>query len=547
VLVRFGHHHGSAARRAAAPGRESGYVLVLGSALMIGMLLFSSLVVDVGSVYAERRRDQSAADAGASAAAQDLRSSPATAAAAAIDYAERGLGKDLSDAAWNSCTTDTGALPVRAASFNCVSYNTTRSRVRVRVPDQYTDTAFADVIGIDRMRHSAFAVAGITQRGFGGVLPFGMPAGGGAGEGYACIKSNSGGQSQAPCNGPDSGNFGTIDITFFGSEDHGTTKSCGSGDARTLRIPNNIAVGSDHELGIYTNVETIDSNSCASNLPLPTAARTETGNLSAAVEAGLLSGTSFSDGSPARLQRRDPGLLAGAGRTRSIRGNSVDDNGLWTFIPESLNSNSGSGGDVPASCERDQFVDSSGNPTTANLPARVSAHVRNLSVADRMLALLTRCFSHYSGNAWGGGASAGMPALSPAEPRDGCATMPAPCTDPVFGLNTSTTDSPDLYDIQLTPRFAYVPELTGSFPSGSSSAVRFRAFRPVYIQRLTLGTGSGATNFDPGVGTSALNPSGNGVREVTLWVFPEDMLPGRLQESGAAYAVGVNRFVQLLR
>ncbi len=520
-------------------------MLALGAIVMTSLMVLAALVVDVGVVYAERRRDQAAADAGALAAAQEALD-PTAAATKAIEYAEKTLGVDLPDTTWNSCASDPGRMARPVTGFNCISFNNARNRIRVRIPDRYYETSFARVIGVKKMRHSAYAIAGLAQGGFGGVLPFGMPAGAGSGDGYACIKSNSGGQSDAPCNGPDSGNFGTIDITFFGSESHGTSQSCGSGDARTLRIPNNIAVGSDHQLGTYVSSELVDSTACATTTPSPNAAKTETGNLSNAVESGMLAGSVFSDGGPARLQRTDENLFGGNGRMRSVRGNLVDDNGLWSFISPALASGGGPGGNVPRSCQRDQFVDASGNPTMANLPANIRTHVEDLALSERMLALMTRCFAHYNGNAWGGGASAGLPALVPPEPRTGCGAMPQPCTDPVFAYNTTTGDSPNLFDIQYTPRFAYVPEIIGTFPNGSSQPVRFKAFRPVFIQRLTLGSGGNARTFDPGISSDALNVSGNGVREVTLWVFPQGMLPSILDQSGAAYAIGVNRFVQLM-
>ncbi|MGI8709711.1 MAG: hypothetical protein ACR2LA_01775, partial [Acidimicrobiales bacterium] len=244
----------------------------------------------------------------------------------------------------------------RRAGRNCISFSSANSRIRVRIPGQYYSTAFGRVVGKNQIRHSAFAIAGVSQRGFGGVLPFGMPAGAGTGDGYACIKSNSGGQSEAPCDGPDSGNFGTIDIGFFGNEDLGTTQNCGSGQSRTLRIPNNIAAGSDHELGMWpTGGSTLADSpaACSANTPSPNAANTETGNLSDAVESGFIQGDAgaFSDGGPARLRRFDNALFAGSGKKVTVRGKTgVDNNGLWTFIPTNLT------GDVPASCHREQFV-----------------------------------------------------------------------------------------------------------------------------------------------------------------------------------------------
>lgn len=527
---------------------ERGVVLVLAALAMVTMLVIAALVVDIGGLYAARRQDQNSADAAALAAVQDI-SDRTSARKSAIDYAEDDLGVDLSDSAWNSCTTDAGALAVRAPGFNCVSFNSSNSRIRVRIPTQNYQAAFAGIIGKQQLPHNAFAVAGIFQRGFGGVLPFGMPSGAGAGDGYACIKSNSGGQSEAPCDGPDSGNFGTVDLGQFGNEDLGTGLDCGSGGSRTARIPNNIAVGSDHMLGMWSpgGSELIDApDACTAQASSPNAAMTETGNLSGPVEDGFIGGGpgSFSDRGPARLRRLDPKLFNGASQTRTVRGYpGIDNNGLWSFIPADLS------GDVPDSCHRDQFVDSAGNPTTANLPARVRVHVQAMSLQDRMLSLLRRCFAHYGGSSWTGNGVAGAPAISPPESRTGC-TEPAgsPCTGPVFSMDSTPAENPNLYDIQYTPRFAYVPEMAeAKFPNGSSQPVHFKRFRAVFIQRLVLGTGNNATAFDPGISNAPLSVSGNGIREVTLFVFPSSMLPNGLGTSNAPNEFGKNRFGGLVR
>lgn len=521
--------------------------LVIAVLVLTSLLLMSAIVVDIGKVYAHRRQDQSAADSASLAAAQDM-GLEATAVAEAKKVAHQNLGLTLSPEAWNSCAGDANRLTTAAAGSNCISFNSSRSRIRVRIPDQYVSTGFSSVMGIEEVRHAAFATAAITQRGFGGVLPFGMPSGAGSGDGYACIKSNSGGLADGPCNGPSSGNFGTIDLSLFGNEDLGTTTSCGSGDTRS-RISNNIAVGSDHDLEARGgDPRRVDTAMCASLTPGSNSANTQTGNNAGPVGTGMFSGSGFSDGGPARLQRTDPSLFDGAGRTRLVNGHEVDDNPLWLFIPPSLTSSAAPEGQVPKSCERNQFVDAAGIPTTASLPSSIQAHLSGLAEADRMLLLMQRCMTHYRGQAWGGGAVPGKPALDPAEPRQGCAgaIATAPCTAPVFSLDSSSGDAPDLYDIQYTPRFAYVPELAGTFPSGSSEPVDFAGFRPVFIQRLTIGNGNGATRFDPGVGSPPASPVETAVREITLWVFPDGMLPGRLGDDDAPYAVGVNRFVQLV-
>jgi hypothetical protein len=179
-------------------------------------------------------------------------------------------------------------------------------------------------------------------------------------------------------------------------------------------------------------------------------------------------------------------------------------------------------------------------PSQSNLPASVVNHLKSLPSQDQAVKLLQRCFSHYLGKPWTDGGS-----FVPGETRTGCGVLPAPCTGAVFSLNSSTTESPDLWDIQYTPRFAYVPELAGSFPSGSSQAVSFARFRATFVQRLTIQNLASPGYFDPGFAP----PSGGklAVNEATVFVFPQAMLPNGLSEDGAPFAVGKNRFVQLVR
>ncbi|QYG92538.1 hypothetical protein HC251_08835 [Iamia sp. SCSIO 61187] len=512
--------------------------IVIMGMVLTALLITAAIVVDIGAVYAARRSDQSGADHGALGAAQDL-NDEAEAVSRAKSVVHDNLGRTLTAAEWNSCGTDAGSLEVRAAGANCISFNGARSRVRVRIPDQYVATGFASIVGIDRIRHTAFAIAGVNQRGFGGVLPFGMPAAAGSGDGYACVKSNPGGLSSGPCAGPSAGNFGTIDLSLYGNEDVGTTKSCGPGDTSD-RIANNVAVGTDHRLEVYvTGSVKVDTAYCEDLLPGPNAARTETGTNHSAVGRGLFSGREFTDGGPARLQRISPELFDGGGRVREVHDVLVDDNPLWAFIPPSLQSGVGPGGDVPRSCLRDQFEED------PELPGRVEQHLRSMTDANRLLALMQRCMTHYRGDAWGGGGQAGEQALTPPEPRVGCRSAGMPCTDPVFSSNVSSEDAPNLYDIQYTPRFGYVPVID-EFPTGQSTAVPFLSFQAIYLQRLTIGNGRNATIFNPGFAPEG-DGNGGDVGEVTAWVFPFGMLPGRLQEPNAPYAIGVNRFVQLVR
>ena len=453
------------------------------------------------------------------------------------------------------------------AAPNCISFDTPRNRIRVRIPDQYISTAFAQLVGFDQVRHSAFAIASTRGSGFGGVLPFGMPAGAGSSDGYACVKSGAGGLSEVPCTGPDSGNFGLIDFGFFGSVEIGTTIDCGSGYARRIRFPNNIAVGSDHEVTVKTvsSLPLIDApDACENGTPGPNSALTETGNNSGILGDGLIGPGTFSDGGPSRLRRTD---------AAAVRGYRIHHDGGWRAdrLEPAVGLHPADPDDdlerrppvLPAGpvhrYERNDRLREGERPQPVEPPclrrqppqvapgagpgreaAQRASPTTSASRGRRCSFIPQRCFAHYLGKPWTDGGS-----FVPGEARTGCDVLPAPCTGAVFSLNSSTTESPDLWDIQYTPRFAYVPELAGSFPSGSSQAVSFARFRATFVQRLTIQNLASPGYFDPGF--AAPNGGKLVVNEATVFVFPQAMLPNGLSEDGAPFAVGKNRFVQLVR
>ena len=530
---------------------ESGLTIVFVALVLLVLMIFAAFVVDVGAVYNLRRQDQSAADSGALAAARDI-SNEASAVDAAKQYANETLGTPLDDATWNSCTVDTGALAVRATSANCISFDSARSRVRVRIPDQFHQTAFGGVVGVDQMQHSAFAIAGIT-RGLAGVLPFGITGAAGGG-GHVCLKTGPAGANVPVCTGPTAGNFGFLSFSVHGTD--GRTRACGNGGSDALTIEN-MAMGADHDFSLWGPSQqphgTTAVNDEGCNL-LPNYAEGNTGNTPNNLGAGIFSGGPMSDGLGPRLRR------GSFGSRTTIEGKAnVDDNPLWKFIDPSMDSVTA---DVPESCERSQFVNGSGaiDPTFPNVDEPTRTHILNLPGTgtakrqNQMLKLLERCFDHYRGLTY-----TDFGAVTPEPPGDGpddgCS---GPCDDPVFALNSSGADAPDLFDIQYTPRFGYVPQLvctlanptatTGCLPfdNGSNGINRFADFRAIYIQRFCVGNNACDVEFDPGFGTTS---SGNDARanSLTAFVFPKNMLPGGLGQSDAPFAVGKNRFVQLVR
>lgn len=529
--------------------REGGFVLVMFALTLVSLLTFAAFAVDLGALYNHRRQDQNAADAGALAAAQELSESEADIVAAAKTYTHNTLGVTLTAAQWNSCVGDGSALTVVASGSNCISYNT--RRVRVRVPDQQYATTFGAIAGQDTFRHGAFAIASLKQEGFGGVLPYAV-TGASANGGFGCLQTNSAGRASPWC-GSTSGNFGFLDFSHYGDEDLGTTRSCQSGDTMP-RLVNNTAMGVDHDLSLageeYATTVVDAPTACNSLTPSPNAAYTQTGNLANEITQGLFYRADlFPDGQPSRLRRSDGNLFSGAGSNRTVFSRTnVDDNALWRFIPANYGPGETTTANIPSSCKRDQFVDASGSyytgVTNPDVPNDVEAFLSSPGLVqprDRILGLLARCFAHYSGSTWNGSP---VGSLSPPEARTGCSST---CTDPVFALNSSSSDTPNLYDIQYTPRFGYVPQIS-DFPSGGSDPRQFIRFRPIYLYRLLFETAGGTVIFDPGV-TPAPPDSGayQRVGETSVFVFPDGMLPGGLASADAPFEIGVNRFIRLVR
>lgn len=515
-------------------GDDRGVTLVLSALVLVTLLIFSAFAVDVGAVYNERRQDQTAADSAVLAAASP---SVITSDQAVLDEVLDRLNANIPRAEFtqadlDTCDADAGTLPVLAdvggVTYNCVSFNTSRTEVRVQVPPRQYSTMFAHLAGVDSLGHSAFAIGGTTAGGFGGVLPFAIT--GGTGSGHLCLKTGPGGLAISPCEGPTSGNFGFLNFAHFGSTALGTPTEChGQGKGR---VPANIAMGVDHDLTLYgraphENDVVEDTGTPCGSIAGPNAAYSVTGNIPGTLGEGLFSGSNFYDNRPARLQRRAETPPPYFGWT-TIGPRSLDDNPLWEFIDSSL---SGSD-DVPTSCLRSQFVEPGGGlGTMDDLPSAVRSHIGGEALNDRMRLLLERCFAHYATGEWSDDGFI--------ESASGCATYP--CSDPVFARQSQSGS----YDIQQTPRFGYVPVLVeNSFPSGGSSLMRFDRFRAIFIQRVVIGQGS-IVEFSPGLGMSE-STSDKRSQGFTAFAFPDNMLPGALG-SETAPINPANRPVRLLR
>ncbi len=542
MLIRSGRHNG-----------ERGAVLPLIALSIAALMGFAALAVDLGNVTNARRQDQINVDQATLAAAQELGDESAV-VSTAIAFANRNnTAAAFTAADFDGC--DAADQPPRFTAISgasCVSIDNTGNRVRVVLPVRESDTVFAAVLGISEFDHSAEATAAIVPLG-GSVLPLGLPNGA---SGTVCLKVGSANVPDADCNDNAAGNFGFINFAFYGSAAMNTGVDC-TGNGKNGRLANNIAAGLDHDIsvwgtGVHGAVSVLDlqNGPCgAAGLKYPNGTDTVIGNIPTVFGRGLYADDVFSDGGPARLQR--PGADYGSGPvTTSIAGVDLDDVPLYDYIGDLT------GADVPDSCHREQFVGVDGVVDTgddlAGLDPGVAQHLESKTLPDRMVALIERCTQHYQGNEWTDGGAYFDNSNNPptGELPLGCSGGSSPaCEDPVFNADSAVDVENDLWDIQYSPRFAYVPELnvTSSQLNGNTT-VLFVDIRPVFLQRVFGGNCNGTGCdfiFDPGF-QQTYNGNTEKAFAMKAFVIPGAMLPGRLGDSDAPYAIGVNRFIQLV-
>lgn len=334
---------------------EQGSILPIVALLFIVLLGFAAFTVDLGAAWAERRQDQTAADAAAMAAGLAYLSEAAPSSADTIntvmDYAARNLPDPPTEAEWQSCVDndkpdefyiplDDGGDPNDASApantYDCISMRQVSGSptlIRVRIPNRDVPTAFARVIGIDSIAITAAAIAELQYQDLADVLPFSLPAVPNPEECLGVPPNGHNDGDVAPCSdGSDSGNFGLIDSPWFGDEEGET---CFDGDYE-LRTERNIAVGLDHVVQIWPHddLPTTDDDlkgypegldNCDSALTsdppyiLLTQTGTESGNREAFSDGMIGDGPYYLDDPTA-----DPPNVPELGRLRQDGGLNVD-------------------------------------------------------------------------------------------------------------------------------------------------------------------------------------------------------------------------------
>ena len=496
MLTRGVRHLRGAYRRSCDD--ERGTIIVIFTLLLVVMLGFAALVVDVGFATQKKRQLQNAVDAAALAGAQDL-PDRVEAVATVKSYVSLDFPDGTFD--WAGCTDPNkpAGWNTLAGATDCISFDSSFTQIRVKAPGQSHATGFARVLNVTELKTNAAAQARVVSAGFGSIQPFALFSGFTAG--LSCLKTGPSGHRIATCDDPESGNFNLLDITQYGNSTLQTPQRCGD-SFQQPRMIDNIAIGADHEFEIYSGTEIIDN--CT--VPGPNTLPPRTGNDLNAFDLGIVHATSVqtSDGGGGRLKRVPSTWLSYP--TATALGVILDNKPLWEFIPSDL------GADVPTSCHRETFDAISPTPAATR--------------QQRMTDALELCISQYESD-------------------------PSTYTGVVFGANTDptgVTEVPvDQYDIQLTPRFAYVPQFAQSTPpSGSSSVLNIASFRAIFIWDIYANCSGGGcgVDFAPGPwNTSPLGAANDKASAMTAWVFPDGMLPVELR--GNPGGIGQNHYVQL--
>lgn len=312
---------------------ERGAALIVLTLVLVLLMGFAAFGVDYANALSQRRQNQGSVDTGSLSGIQETAGKLAAAARAdaeseVIRISYESLSPDMTpaewDTAWTTCTDPDkpGSFSIDAPNTTCISFTSTMQRMRVKLPAINVETGFGQVLGRDFIETSAHAVVGVQSGGGGAVLPFGVP-GGVEGDTHLCLKTGPNPSSFPPCDGPTTGNFHFLDISFFGNDDITpiTTTQC-QGQTNS-RLGYNIAAGIDHELSKAPDATAVWQDRALCNDgnfdSRPWTLTTETGNGKGdALHDGLVAGTG---GVPGRLDR--------GGNTITLAGENIDDSPLW--------------------------------------------------------------------------------------------------------------------------------------------------------------------------------------------------------------------------
>lgn len=328
---------------------ERGATALIIAGAMVLVMGVLAVAVDIGFGFAERRNDQTGADAAALAGSLELViSDQADGLQAAVDrvyeIVNDNIGRTLDYSAhWEFCTdpdalfyttkTDLGA----PQGSDCISLSENFNTFRVRLPDQVLETYFGGVIGSDTIAVSGAAEAERNaQFGGGGNIPFYVIDGTGVGA-ELCIKTGTNAHQQ--CGGPSSGNFGDFEPYFYGPIGGDLSTICSKAQ-QPRPLARAVAYGIDHEFSRFApfpgGTERVNGGWCP-GVPgpmLPNTIQPGSGYSASDITWGLVLGESWpgSQSFPGRLTRNDASATAQETGSAFIFGPTIDNRPLWDYI-----------------------------------------------------------------------------------------------------------------------------------------------------------------------------------------------------------------------
>ena len=256
---------------------ERGVSATLFALMLTALLTMSALVVDIGAAFTERRHDQNTADAAVMSAVVEsvLGGGVINDVVAEVRVkVDTTLGRTVTDQQWLDCddpdqlhyTTNELKVgnPTISPATDCISFNISFDRVRVKLPDQDVQEIFAKSLGLADLKTSASAEAEVVNGAGTGAPPFVALSTATQGD-FVCLRTSSNPQPQTLLKGmgpgvnpqvsnrPDpcdktvydvsSENFGTISPYRY---QQGCTR-------QNADIEVAVSLGIDHIMGFFPN------------------------------------------------------------------------------------------------------------------------------------------------------------------------------------------------------------------------------------------------------------------------------------------------------
>lgn len=533
---------------------EHGTTALLVAGTLILLMGMAAIAIDVGAGFNERRQNQTAADVGVLAGALDYldlgrcgapTNDPADGGCnRLLELVRANLSTTYADAdwiaAWRTCADQLQgftALPVHSAwgtgfpvnsaghaVVPCISQSA--QELRVRVPDQFLDTTFGAVLGVDELITLATAHAALEVSPLGGLLPFGILSGSGA---HTCLLTAPSGNAEPPCDGPASGNFYTLESQTWGPPSSQLTLTdCNNPGSPELAI--NTALGIDHFIDTADDFSPPDPAIYSfDNSPTGTAddltTREDRCTLSSSgvamavdqlPDAGprdtLLAGTGADDSSPVLR-----GLVTG--KPADFAANAP--NGGNNVVPRLLNNGNCllPQGATTKSCETYELKEKIGSQT-------FSYHANNEPLWNYLI-------DFDLGSTGAIPCPAAGASVQTDEDVDSTETMQ--CL--LDGVPPNTVLFSDL--IETNPRFARVPEFHFSVWGPGTHWQPVKKYRMIYLHSLWFSSGNtnhefeadGASNGSLCIGNNQNNCANLNLLQLEAFLLPHDTVPDVVADS----------------